>query len=88
VGRADDGRARRARPRSAARAAGGAGPAQPPHHHDAQGLPERDALALAEAARALGRSSIEDLLVETGAALGRPWRKDHQVAIAAALAIG
>lgn len=43
---------------------------------------------MAEAARALGRTSIEDLLLETGAALGRPWRKDHQVAMAAALAIG
>lgn len=41
---------------------------------------------LAEAATALGRQSIDDLLDETGAALGPPWRKDHRVAMAAAIA--
>lgn len=39
-----------------------------------------------EAARALGRSSVEDLLEEAGAALGPPWQKDHRVAMAAAIA--
>jgi hypothetical protein len=43
---------------------------------------------MAEAARAVGRPTIEDLLLQTGAALGRPWRKDHQIAMAAALAVG
>ena len=41
---------------------------------------------LAEAAGALGRP-IEGLLAETGARLGPPWRKDHQIAMAAAIAI-
>jgi hypothetical protein len=39
-----------------------------------------------EAARALGRSSVEDLLKQTGASLGPPWQKDHRVAMAAAIA--
>jgi hypothetical protein len=41
---------------------------------------------LAEAATALGRRTIEDLLERTGAALGPPWRNDHRVAMAAAIA--
>jgi hypothetical protein len=39
-----------------------------------------------EAARALGRDSVGDLLRDTGKVLGRPWQKDHQFAMAAALA--
>jgi hypothetical protein len=41
---------------------------------------------LAEATSALGRP-IEGLLAETGAALGPPWRKDHRIAMAAAISI-
>ena len=41
---------------------------------------------LADAATALGRKTIEDLLEKTGAAIGPPWRKDHRVAMAAAIA--
>lgn len=40
----------------------------------------------ADAARALGRPSIDDLLVKTRAALGSPWQKDHRMAMAAAIA--
>lgn len=40
----------------------------------------------AEAADAMGCESIDELLVATGAALGPPWRKDHRVAMAAAIA--
>jgi hypothetical protein len=40
----------------------------------------------AEAARALGVKTIDDLLRKTGAAVGRPWQKDHRVAMAAAIA--
>jgi hypothetical protein len=40
----------------------------------------------ADAARALGRKSIDDLLKATGAALGPPWRQDHKLAMAAAIA--
>lgn len=39
-----------------------------------------------EAARALKRDSIDDLLKKTKAAMGTPWQKDHQVAMAAAIA--
>jgi hypothetical protein len=38
------------------------------------------------AARALGRPRIDELLDETGAALGPPWQKDHRQAMAAAIA--
>jgi hypothetical protein len=48
------------------------------HEYDARHV-------LADAARALGRSTIEDVLQKVGAALGPPWRKDHKVAMAAAL---
>lgn len=41
---------------------------------------------LADAARALGRDDIHDLLESTRAALGPPWQKDHRVAMAAAIA--
>jgi hypothetical protein len=40
----------------------------------------------AEAARALNRGTVEEILKQTGVALGRPWQKDHRVAMAAALA--
>ena len=40
----------------------------------------------ADAARALGQTSIHPLLSKTGAALGPPWQKDHKLALAAALA--
>jgi hypothetical protein len=40
----------------------------------------------AEAANALDRNTIEALLEETGAAIGPPWRNDHRVAMAAAIA--
>jgi hypothetical protein len=43
-------------------------------------------LVFGEAARALGRNSISDLLRDTGKSLGPPWQKDHQFAMAAALA--
>lgn len=39
-----------------------------------------------DAARALGRPTIDDLLVKTRAALGPPWHKDHRMAMAAAIA--
>ena len=42
----------------------------------------------AEAARALGRRSITDLLQTTGAAIGPPWQKDHRIAMSAAIAKG
>jgi hypothetical protein len=41
---------------------------------------------LAEAASALRRKTIDDLLDETGAAVGSPWQKDHRTAMAAAIA--
>ena len=41
---------------------------------------------LAEAARALRRSNIDDLLQKTGIRIGPPWQKDHKVAMAAAIA--
>ena len=113
-----------------------------PHHHDAQGLPEEEAVALtirkrpplpptiaerianyhaqtradgimyrdalAEAAQALGWSvkeygartvfvqaaealGLDDIsprLRQIGNRLGPPWRKDHQLAAAAAMAFG
>ena len=40
----------------------------------------------ADAARALGRPSIDALLAKTGAELGPPWQKDHKMAMAAAIA--
>lgn len=43
---------------------------------------------MARAASALGRRSIDDLLEKTGAELGRPWTKDHRLAMAAAIAAG
>jgi hypothetical protein len=39
-----------------------------------------------EAARALNRGNIDDMLKATGAAFGPPWNKDHRMAMAAALA--
>jgi hypothetical protein len=39
-----------------------------------------------EAAHALGRKTIDDLLEKTGAALGPPWQRDHRMAMAAAIA--
>lgn len=39
-----------------------------------------------EAARALGRNTIDDLLLGTGKRLGSPWQKDHRTAMAAAVA--
>ena len=39
-----------------------------------------------QAGLVLRRASIDDLLDETGVALGSPWRKDHSVAMAAAIA--
>lgn len=41
---------------------------------------------VAEAARALGRDSVDDLLAAAGAALGPPWQKDQRLAMAAAIA--
>ncbi len=38
------------------------------------------------AAEALERESITDRLAEVGAAVGPPWRKDHRMAMAAAIA--
>ena len=43
---------------------------------------------LQQAARALGRGSMDELLQKTGAALGPPWQKDHKLAMAAAIACG
>ena len=40
---------------------------------------------LPEAAKALGRRTIADLLTQTGKALGPPWQKDHRMAMAAAI---
>lgn len=40
----------------------------------------------ADAASALGLESIDGLLQKTAAAVGRPWRQDHRVAMAAAIA--
>ena len=42
----------------------------------------------ARAASALGRRSIDALLEKTGTKLGRPWTKDHRMAMAAAIAAG
>jgi hypothetical protein len=42
---------------------------------------------IGEAARALGRASIDDLLAKTGKTLGPPWTKDHRIAMAAAIAV-
>lgn len=39
-----------------------------------------------EAARALGRETIDDLLAATRTSLGPPWQKDHRMAMAAAIA--
>src|SRR5262249_55642237 len=39
-----------------------------------------------DAARALGTQSLAALRRQTGAELGRPWQKDHRVAMAAAIA--
>ncbi|MGE0192583.1 MAG: hypothetical protein AB7T63_11150 [Planctomycetota bacterium] len=38
------------------------------------------------AAHALGRDTIDDLLLEAGMQLGSPWRRDHRTAMAAAIA--
>ena len=38
-----------------------------------------------EAARTLGRETIDDLLFDTGKQLGPPWQKDHRTAMAAAI---
>lgn len=43
-------------------------------------------LVFAEAARALGRPSIDGLLRDTGKALGPPWTRDHKLAMAAGIA--
>lgn len=48
--------------------------------HDARSV-------LAEAARALGRPSIEPLLDATGRDAGPPWQRDHRLALAAAIAL-
>ncbi len=40
----------------------------------------------AQAAAVLHRDTLDDLLKETGAALGPPWQKDHRMAMAAAIA--
>lgn len=40
----------------------------------------------ADAAKVLDRTSIEDLLENTGSAVGPPWQKDHRMAMAAAIA--
>jgi hypothetical protein len=42
----------------------------------------------ARAASALGRRNIEALLEETRTRLGRPWTKDHRLAMAGAIAAG
>lgn len=42
----------------------------------------------ADAAKVLGRKTIDELLRKTGAALGPPWQKDHKLAMAAAIAAG
>ncbi len=42
----------------------------------------------AAAAEALARPSIDGLLTETRARVGAPWREDHRVAMAAAIAAG
>ncbi|MBN8614749.1 MAG: hypothetical protein J0L92_29390 [Deltaproteobacteria bacterium] len=39
------------------------------------------------AARALGRSSIDGLLLDAGRAVGPPWTKEHRLAMAAAIAV-
>lgn len=41
-----------------------------------------------EAARVLERESIDGLLEETRVTFGRPWQKDHRMAMAAAIAAG
>jgi hypothetical protein len=41
---------------------------------------------LAEGASVLALDSLDDLLAETGRSQGRPWTKDHRVAMAAAIA--
>jgi hypothetical protein len=40
----------------------------------------------ADAARALGRKNVDDVIGKAGAALGSPWQKDHRMAMAAAIA--
>lgn len=40
----------------------------------------------AEAAKELGLPSLDDLLTDTGRLVGSPWRKDHKLAMAAAIA--
>jgi hypothetical protein len=49
------------------------------HWYDARGV-------FAEAASALKREAIDDLLDAMKAAVGRPWQKDHKMATAAAIA--
>lgn len=39
-----------------------------------------------DAAKALGRRTVDDLLDEIGGAIGPPWQKDHKLATAAAIA--
>jgi hypothetical protein len=41
-----------------------------------------------EAAEALGIDSVDAMLHEVGRSIGPPWRKDHRVAMAAAIASG
>lgn len=43
---------------------------------------------LADAATALGERRIDNVIDKAGTALGRPWTKDHRVAMAAAIAAG
>jgi hypothetical protein len=53
----------------------------------AEAAPARDWLVpWYDAAAALRRKSIEDVLEMTGAGLGSPWQKDHRMAMAAAIA--
>jgi hypothetical protein len=49
------------------------------HWYDAKSV-------FAEAARAVGRRSIDGILNQTGASVGPPWQKDHKLAMAAAIA--
>jgi len=49
------------------------------HWYDARSV-------LDDAARALGRKTMDELLAKTGAAVGPPWQKDHRQAMAAAIA--
>jgi hypothetical protein len=41
---------------------------------------------LGDASSVLEGRTIEQVLEQTGAAFGRPWQKDHRVAMAAAIA--